>query len=282
MAIVSVKDLVVAGVHFGHGASRWNPKMEPYIYGKRNLIHIIDLKETIKGLIRACRFISKIVAGGELVLFVGCKRQAKAIIEVEAKRCSMPYVFERWLGGMLTNFQTVRSRLDRLEELERMEEEGVMETLGKKMVSKLQREKRKIERNLGGVRELDKLPGALFVVDPRRQKIAVLEANKLEVPTVALIDTDCDPDMVDIPIPGNDDSLRSISLICSKIADAVLEGKRGRVIPRRPKVKAAVPVSVESEQPNQDLDTSPAAPSESDAAELSDEPSAGAAPSVNE
>jgi len=281
LAIVSVKDLVVAGVHFGHGASRWNPKMEPYIYGKRNLIHIIDLKETIKGLIRACRFVTRIVAGGELVLFAGCKRQAKAIIEAEATRCGMPYVCERWLGGMLTNFQTIRSRLERLEELERMEKEGIVEKLSKKVVSNLEREKRKIKRSLGGVRDLDRLPGALFVVDPRREKIAVREANKLEIPTVALIDTDCDPDTVDIPIPGNDDSLRSISLICHKIADAVLDGKRGRVVPRRPKAKVAVPVSVESEQPKADLSTL-STPPVSEAAEPSDDPSAGRAPSENE
>ncbi len=266
MAIVLVKDLIAGGVHFGHSVSRWNPKMEPFIFGKRNVIHIIDLKETIKGLIRSYRFISKIVGGGEQVIFVGCKQQAKPVIEAEAKRCGMPYVSERWLGGMLTNFETVRKRLDRLQELEAMKQDGTVDRLNKKVLSRLAREERKILRNLGGVRKLNRLPGAIFVVDPRRQYIAVHEARKLGIPTVALLDTDCDPDMVDIPIPGNDDSVRSIKIICEKLADAVLEGKRGKVVPRQLQPEVTVVSAGEAEPAGEELNTSPAVspPSESD------------------
>jgi small subunit ribosomal protein S2 len=252
-----VKDLIEAGVHFGHRASRWNPKMRPYIYGKRNLIHIIDLRETVRGLLRAYRYLARVAASGSLVLFVGTKRQAKEAIEREARRCGMPYVSERWLGGTLTNYRTIRDRLKRLQELEALwlpanenpakidlpgymrnmvNEAGKLELskspdtaairgYSKKMVATLNRELTKIQRNLSGIREMNRLPDALVVIDPHREHIAVKEAQRMGVATVALIDTDSDPDVVDLPIPGNDDSIRSIELILAKLADAVLEGK---------------------------------------------------------
>jgi small subunit ribosomal protein S2 len=257
VAIVQVKDLIEAGVHFGHRASRWNPKMRPYIYGKRNLIHIIDLRETVRGLLRAYRYISQLTSKGSLVLFVGTKRQAKEAIEREAARCGMPYVNERWLGGTLTNYRTIRDRLKRLQELENMwlpggesaakvdlpsymrgmmNESGKLELnkspetaeirrYSKKMVATLNRELTKIQRNLGGIRDMNRPPDALIVVDPKRESIAVKEAQRIGIATVALIDTDSDPDTVDLPIPGNDDSIRSIELVLGKLADAVLEGR---------------------------------------------------------
>jgi len=257
VAIVQVKDLIEAGVHFGHRASRWNPKMRPYIYGKRNLIHIIDLRETVRGLLRAYRYLAKTASQGSLVLFVGTKRQAKEAIEREAGRCGMPFVSERWLGGCLTNYRTIRDRLKRLQELEAMwlpanespgridlpahmrgmlNESGKLELTkapetasirgySKKMVATLNRELTKIHRNLSGIREMTRLPDAIVVVDPKREHIAVKEAQRMGVATVSLIDTDSDPDVVDLPIPGNDDSIRSIELILGKLADAVLEGK---------------------------------------------------------
>jgi small subunit ribosomal protein S2 len=252
-----VKDLIEAGVHFGHRASRWNPKMRPYIYGKRNLIHIIDLRETVRGLLRAYRYLAQTASKGSLVLFVGTKRQAKETIEREAARCTMPYVSERWLGGTLTNYRTIRDRLKRLQELEALwlpasenpakvdmtahmrsmlNESGKLEFTkapetaairgySKKMVATLNRELSKITRNLQGIREMNRLPEAIVVVDPKREDIAVKEAQRMGVTTVALIDTDSDPDTVDLPIPGNDDSIRSIELMLAKLADAVLEGK---------------------------------------------------------
>jgi small subunit ribosomal protein S2 len=270
---VQVSDLIEAGVHFGHRASRWNPKMRPYIYGKRNLIHIIDLRETVRGLLRAYRYLAKVTSNGSLVLFVGTKRQAKETVEREAARCGMPYVSERWLGGTLTNYRTIRDRLKRLQELEALwlpagespakinlqeymkgmlNESGKLELNkapetapirrhSKKMVATLNRELTKIQRNLQGIREMNRLPDAMVVVDPHREHIAVKEAQRMGVSTVALIDTDSDPDLVDLPIPGNDDSIRSIELILAKLADAVLEGKaalpadqQGLVKPRPP------------------------------------------------
>jgi small subunit ribosomal protein S2 len=257
VAIVQVKELIEAGVHFGHRASRWNPKMRPYIYGKRNLIHIIDLRETVRGLLRAYRYLAQITSRGSLVLFVGTKRQAKEIVEREAARGGMPYVSERWLGGTLTNYRTIRNRLKRLQELEAMwlaagdnparvdvnahikamiseagkldlaraPESAEIRSYSKKMISTLSRELTKIRRNLLGIREMNRLPDALVVVDPKREHIAVLEAQRMQIPVVALIDTDSDPDPVDLPIPGNDDSIRSIELVLGKLADAVLEGK---------------------------------------------------------
>ncbi|HJZ89992.1 MAG TPA: 30S ribosomal protein S2 [Gemmataceae bacterium] len=257
MAIVQVKDLLDAGVHYGHRASRWNPKMRPYIYGKRNLIHIIDLRETVRGLLRGHRYLSQVVSKGGLVLFVGTKRQAKELVERESRRANMPYVSERWLGGTLTNYRTIRNRLKRLEELEAMwlplgenpnrvdmtqymasmmgdtgkldihkaPESAEIRTHSKKMVSSLSRELAKIRRNLQGIRDMKRLPDALVVIDPKKEHIAVKEAQRMGVATVALIDTDSDPDTVDLPIPGNDDSIRSIELVLTKAADAVLEGK---------------------------------------------------------
>jgi small subunit ribosomal protein S2 len=223
-----VRDLIDSGIHFGHRVSRWNPKMAPYIYGKRNLIHIIDLKETIRGIVRARKFLSQIVAEGKDVLFVATKRQAKAIIEREAKRVNMPYVAERWLGGMLTNFRTIRERLKYLEQLEALDSSGEINTYSKKMISKINREKRKITRNLDGVRVMNRLPGAVFIIDPRREYIAVREARRLEIPTVALMDTDSDPDEVDLVIPGNDDAMRAIEIVVQHMADAVQEGLANR------------------------------------------------------
>lgn len=257
MAIVNVQELIESGVHFGHRASRWNPKMRPFIYGKRNLIHIIDLRETVRGLLRAYRFLAKVASRGSLVVFVGTKRQAKEAVEREALRCGMPYVSERWLGGTLTNYRTIRDRLKRLQELEGMwlpagekpdkhnmleymknmkNESGKYELTkapenasirgySKKMVAQLNRELSKITRNLQGIREMNRLPDAMVIVDPKREDIAVKEAKRMGVTTVALIDTDSDPDTVDLPIPGNDDSIRSIELMLAKLADAVLEGK---------------------------------------------------------
>jgi small subunit ribosomal protein S2 len=222
---LAVKELIDAGVHYGHRASRWNPKMKPYIYGKRNLIHIIDLKETVRGLLRAVKFFNRVAAGGGLILFVGTKRQAVDIITQEAGRCGMPYVTERWLGGTLTNFQTIRSRLNRLEELEGIFESEQALTYSKKMQASLKRERNKIQRNLEGIRHMTRRPEAMLVVDPHREKIAVSEARKLGVKVVALMDTDCDPDLVDLPIPGNDDSMRSIDLILRRLTDAIVDGK---------------------------------------------------------
>src|SRR4051812_23867510 len=224
-----VKDLIDAGIHFGHRASRWNPKMKPYIYGRRNLIHIIDVRETLKGLIAAKRFLNRIVGSGKDVVFVGTKRQARSVMEEIGKRCGMPFVAERWLGGTLTNYRTIRSRLARFEELERiLESPDVSKNFSKKMESSLKREFRKIKRNLSGIRNMDKLPGALFIVDVKRETIAIKEARKLAIPVVALIDTDSDPDEVDIAIPGNDDAMRAIELVLKEIGDAVIEGKAGR------------------------------------------------------
>lgn len=226
-----VRQLISSGIHFGHRASRWNPKMEPYIFGKRNTIHIIDIRETVKGLLRAKRFIAKIVSSGEDIIFVGTKRQARMQIKAHATRVGMPWVADRWLGGTLTNFRTIRSRLARLEELEAAEADGTAQQYSKKMMATRTRERRKIQRNLQGIREMSRLPGAVIVVDVRRERNAVLEARKLGIPTICLIDTDSDPDYADIPIPGNDDAIRSIDTILQHLADAIEEGLRGRKAP---------------------------------------------------
>ena len=225
MPTVLVKELIEAGVHFGHRASRWNPQLRPYIYARRNLIHIIDVRETIRGLLRARKYLQRIASGGSLVLFVGTKRQASETVDQQAKRCGMPFVSDRWLGGTLTNFRTIRSRLGRLEELEALRASDKLATYSKKMQSALSREYRKMYRNLNGIRTMNRLPECLVVVDPRKEKNAVREARKLGITTVSLIDTDCNPDEVDLPIPGNDDSIRSIELIAQLLADAVLTGK---------------------------------------------------------
>jgi small subunit ribosomal protein S2 len=223
-----VKDLVDAGVHFGHRVSRWNPRMEPYIHGKRNMIHIIDVKETIKGLLRAKRLVQNVVASGKDVLFVGTKRQARHAIEEESKRSGMHHVSERWLGGTLTNFRTIRARLLRLEELEKLWASGQIETYSKKMKATLQREMVKIKTNLEGIRKMERMPGVMVIVDTRREHIAVKEARKLGVPTIALIDTDSDPELIDLPIPGNDDAMRAVEIILHELADSIIEGKTGR------------------------------------------------------
>jgi small subunit ribosomal protein S2 len=222
---VLVKELIEAGVHFGHRTSRWNPKMRPYIFGRRKLIHVIDVRETIRGLLRAKKYLQQVASAGSLVLFVGTKRQAAETIEQQAKRCGMPFVSDRWLGGTLTNFRTIRSRLGRLEELEALRASEELATYSKKMQSALSREYRKMYRNLNGMRTMSRLPEALVVVDPKKEKNAIREARKLGITTLALIDTDSDPDEVDLPIPGNDDSIRSIELIASLLADAVLAGR---------------------------------------------------------
>jgi small subunit ribosomal protein S2 len=280
VALVDVKVLLEAGVHYGHRASRWNPKMRPYIYGKRNLIHIIDLRETVRGLLRAYKYLSQIVSRGGLVMFVGTKRQAKEIVEREAGRSGMPFVSERWLGGTLTNYRTIRNRLKRLQELEAMwlpaganpakedlntyiagmmTEAGKLDpakapdssdirTHSKKMISTLSRELLKIRRNLMGIRDMIKLPDALVIVGPNKEHIAVKEAKRMGVTTIALIDTDSDPDPVDLPIPGNDDSIRSIEVVVAKLADACLEGRaalppeqQGQIKPRQQPAKPAAP-----------------------------------------
>lgn len=225
MTTVNVNELLEAGCHFGHRVSRWNPKMGQFIHGKRNLIHILDLVETIKGLARAQHFLRELCATGRHVVVVGTKRQIKNVVETEAQRCEMPYVSERWLGGTLTNFSTIRSRLDRLEELEQLETSGMILNYKKKEQSSLSREMKRIKKNLEGIRKLDKLPGALVVVDPKKEHIAVKEANRLGVPIVAILDTDCDPDLVDLPIPANDDAMKSVALILHKLVDAISEGK---------------------------------------------------------
>ncbi len=225
-----VQDLIDAGVHFGHRATSWNPKMAPFIFGKRNKIHIIDIKATIKGLLLARKFVSKVVAGGQDVLFVGTKRQAKGILETNVKPTGMPFVNERWLGGTLTNFRTIRDRLKRLEELEKLETSGEINKYSKKMESTLRREKNKILRNLEGIRNMSKLPGAMIIIDVKAEMNAVREARKLGIPTVCLIDTDSDPDFADIAIPGNDDAMRAIEVVVQSLCAAVQEGKQSRAI----------------------------------------------------
>ncbi len=225
MLTTLIRELVDSGVHFGHRVSWWNPKMAPYIYGKRNGIHIINVKETVKGLLVAKKFVSQAVSQGQDVLFVGTKRQAKQAINEQAGRCSMPYVNERWLGGTLTNFRTIRSRLARLEELEALEESGQINSYSKKMITTLTREKRKIKRNLEGIRKMSKLPGAVVVIDCRREYLALRESRKLGITTIGLIDTNSDPDTVDIAIPGNDDAMRTIELLLRELVESVEEVK---------------------------------------------------------
>ena len=220
-----VKDILDAGVHFGHKTARWNPKMRPYIYGRRNQIHIIDIKETVRGVLRAQRYLQNVASQGSLILFVGTKRQAAEPVQEAAEDCGMPFVTARWLGGCLTNFRTIRSRLKRLEELEALEASGELGTYSKKRQASLMRERRKMFRNLNGIRAMNRLPEALICVDPRKEHNAVHEARILGIKIVSLIDTDSDPDDVDLPIPGNDDSIRSIRLLMSYLTDAVKRGK---------------------------------------------------------
>ncbi|MBS7403072.1 MAG: 30S ribosomal protein S2 [Oscillospiraceae bacterium] len=228
MAVVSMKQLLEAGVHFGHQTRRWNPKMAEYIYMERNGIYIIDLQKTVKKLDEAYNFVRDIAANGESILFVGTKKQAQDAVREEAQRVGMYYVNARWLGGMLTNFKTMRPRIDRLAQLRKMQEDGTFDMLPKKEVIKLTNEILKLEKYLGGVKEMKKLPGALFVVDPRKEHNAIAEARKLHIPIIAIVDTNCDPDEVDYVIPGNDDAIRAIRLISSAMASAVQEGRQGQ------------------------------------------------------
>ena len=227
MSVISMKQLLEAGVHFGHQTRRWNPKMKEYIFTERNGIYIIDLQKTVKKIEEAYYFVRDLAMEDKSILFVGTKKQAQEFIEQEAKRCDMFYVNQRWLGGMLTNFKTIQGRIARLRKIEQMEATGQFDLLPKKEVIQLKLEQSKLEKNLGGIKEMKKLPGALFVVDPRKEHIAVAEARTLHIPIVAIIDTNCDPDEVDYPIPGNDDAIRAVKLITAKMADAVLEGRQG-------------------------------------------------------
>lgn len=275
MPIVHVDELIEAGVHYGHRSSRWNPRMRDYIYGKRNLIHIIDLRETVRGLIRAYRFLSKVAAQGSLILFVGTKRQAQESVQRVATSCSMPYVSERWIGGMFTNFRTIRSRLRRLEELESLLRTGEIHAYSKKRKSTLLRELRKIRRNLSGIRTLNRMPGAMIVIDAHKEATAIREARKMGVPVIALVDTDSDPTAIDLVIPGNDDSVRAIDLVLERLAQAIKEGFNQLPKDQVEKLqndftKAHEPVVMKESLPNAQAAAAPvetAAPAEAPAAE---------------
>lgn len=227
MAVISMKQLLEAGVHFGHQTRRWNPKMAEYIYTERNGIYIIDLQKTVRKAEEAYNFMREVAANGGKVLFVGTKKQAQDSIKEEAERCGMFYINNRWLGGTLTNYTTIRKRIGRLFELHKMEEDGTFDLLPKKEVAKLKLEMEKLDKNLGGIKEMNGIPDCLFVVDPKKEHIAVMEARRLGVPVVGIVDTNCDPEEVDYVIPGNDDAIRAVKLIAGKMADAVIEGKQG-------------------------------------------------------
>ena len=227
MGDISMKQLLEAGVHFGHQTRRWNPKMAEYIFAERNGIYIIDLQKTVKKVEDAYQAIANIVKDGGEVLFVGTKKQAQDSIKEEAERCGMYYVNERWLGGMLTNFETIKTRIKKLAEIDAMIEDGTMDVLPKKEVAKLMKEKEKLDKNIGGIKEMKKIPDVMFIVDPRKEKIAVQEAHSLNIPIVAIVDTNCDPEEVDYVIPGNDDAIRAVKLIAGRMADAVIESKQG-------------------------------------------------------
>lgn len=227
MSVISMKQLLEAGVHFGHQTRRWNPKMAAYIFTERNGIYIIDLQKTVKKVEEAYNFVKEVAAEGKTILFVGTKKQAQEAVKEEALRCDMYFVNERWLGGMLTNFQTIQQRIKRLHELENMEAKGMFEVLPKKEVIALRHEQEKLTKFLGGIKSMTKLPGALFIVDPRKERIAVSEARKLGIPIVAIVDTNCDPDEIDYVIPGNDDAIRAVKLLTAKVADAIIEGRQG-------------------------------------------------------
>ena len=241
--VVSMKALLEAGVHFGHQTRRWNPKMAPYIYTERNGIYIIDLQKTVKKLAEAYSFVRELSESGQSLLFVGTKKQAQEAIKDEALRCNMFYVNARWLGGMMTNFKTMRTRIDRLNQLKTMQADGTFDMLPKKEVIKHQGEIAKLEKYLGGVKEMKKLPGALFIVDPRKERNAIAEARKLNIPIVAIVDTNCDPDEIDYVIPGNDDAIRAIRLIASTMANAVTEGRQGEENTEAPAAEAEAPAA---------------------------------------
>ena len=227
MSVISMKQLLEAGVHFGHQTRRWNPKMAPYIYTERNGIYIIDLQKSVGKVDEAYKAVADIAAEGGTILFVGTKKQAQDAIKAEAERCGMYYVNARWLGGMLTNFKTIQKRIERLAQINQMEEDGTFDMLPKKEVIKLKAQRDKLEKYLGGIKDMKKLPGAMFIVDPRKEKIAIAEAKKLNIPVVAIVDTNCDPDEVDYVIPGNDDAIRAVKLIASTMANAIIEGRQG-------------------------------------------------------
>lgn len=229
MSVISMKQLLEAGVHFGHQTRRWNPKMAPYIFTERNGIHIIDLQKSVVKVDEAYKAVSEIAAQGGTILFVGTKKQAQDAVKVEAERCGMYYVNERWLGGMLTNFKTIQSRIARLKAIETMEEDGTFDVLPKKEVIKLKKELDKLQKNLGGIKEMKKIPDAIFIVDPKKERICVQEAHSLGIPLIGIADTNCDPEELDYVIPGNDDAIRAVKLIVSKMADAVIEANQGTV-----------------------------------------------------
>ena len=239
MAVISMKQLLEAGVHFGHQTRRWNPKMAKYIFTERNGIYIIDLQKTVRKVDEAFNFIRSVAQEGKKVLFVGTKKQAQEAVKEEAVRAGMFYVNERWLGGMLTNFQTIQKRIKRLKQLEQMEQDGTFEVLTKKEVLALRHEMERLEKFLGGIKEMNRLPGALYVVDPRKERIAVAEARKLNIPIVAIVDTNCDPDEIDYVIPGNDDAIRAVRLLTGRMADAVIEGSHGQEEPEEAAEKDA-------------------------------------------
>jgi small subunit ribosomal protein S2 len=229
MAVISMKQLLESGVHFGHQTRRWNPKMKPYIFTERNGIYIIDLQKTVKKVEEAYNFVKNLVADGGKILFVGTKKQAQDSVKAEAERSGMYYVNQRWLGGTLTNFQTIRQRINRLKEIEKMREDGTFDVLPKKEVIRLNKELERLEKFLGGIKDMERLPDALFVIDPRKERIAVAEARKLNIPIIAIVDTNCDPDEIDVVIPGNDDAIRAVKLLTSKIADAIIEANQGGI-----------------------------------------------------
>lgn len=241
MSVISMKQLLEAGVHFGHQTRRWNPKMKPYIYTERNGIYIIDLQKSVVMVDDAYKAVANIAADGGTILFVGTKKQAQDAVQAEAERCGMYYVNERWLGGMLTNFKTIQSRIKRLKDIERMEEDGTFDVLPKKEVIALRKEWEKLEKNLGGIKEMKRLPDVIFVVDPKKERICVQEAHTLGIPLVGIADTNCDPEELDYVIPGNDDAIRAVKLIVSKMADAVIEAKQG--------AEEAAPEAAEEEAP---------------------------------
>ena len=243
--VILMKNLLEAGVHFGHQTRRWNPKMSRFIFTERNGIYIIDLQKTVKQIEQAYDFVREIVADGGRVLFVGTKKQAQEAVETEAKRSGQFYVSHRWLGGMLTNYKTIRKRIERLKKLELMEEDGTFQRLPKKEVIKLRREAEKLEKFLGGIKEMDKLPDVLFVIDPKNEKIAVNEAKILGIPVIGVVDTNCDPDEVDIAIPGNDDAIRAVKLLTGTIANAIVEAKQGEQVEAEEVVVEEVTVEVE-------------------------------------
>lgn len=251
MAVISMKQLLESGVHFGHQTRRWNPKMKPFIFTERNGIYIIDLQKTVKKVEEAYQFVRNIAAEGGKILFVGTKKQAQDSVKAEAERSGQYYINQRWLGGTLTNFETIRKRIRRLKDIEKMQEDGTFDVLPKKEVVGLKKELARLEKFLGGIKEMESLPQALFVIDPRKERIAITEAHKLDIPIIAIVDTNCDPDEVDVVIPGNDDAIRAVKLLTGKMADAVLEANQGEeteeasAAPEQAKAPAEEPVKAE-------------------------------------